>query len=270
MRGMVTLVSGSGTLNVSNRARVVVAAGSDALPVANIIGLTGHYATISSQDYPVIGFVAGTTDSFYVGRYDGLNLGGITHIVKRYLIKEQIGYMSHSGMNIQIAGVDYESSLGIQDGANAGTLYPTPTDAVYPDQTSPSFMGNFLIQIDGGDYYWMTSINGSDGGNTTISMDGNGQYWRLLPNGGTAVNIKIYKFVQKGATIMRQEKDLPDHTFRKIDRSGSPNLTGDDQSSQVMSLSASGDDGHHDFINQKETLSYKIEYTNGSKEEGEI
>ena len=267
--GATLVTSGSGgTLSITPRAKVSVI-NYEMWPISKIISTENHFHRVSGTDYPVIEFVNGTTDKFYIGSYIGGDVAGANLVVNRRLVDNQLGYLSHRGLNLKVTGSDLEQSLSIQNGENASTLFPTPLE-VNPDQTTYAFMENFIIQVNGGEYYWITSIDGDDSGDTTMVISGNDMYWKTLANGGTNVTIDVYKYVQQGATIMGQQGDLETHEFRTLDRSGRPVITGTDSDGTVLESLGLPEGQFHDLIRHSESVSYNIEYRNGFKEEGEI
>jgi hypothetical protein len=252
------------SLSITNRGRVT-ALNPNVLPISSMITGDNFYQTISGTDYEISSLVSGTDDQFYLANYNAGSFAGINMIVTRRMVDNVVGYMSSRGLNLQFTGIDYETTLGIQDGAN--NILP------YIDPIVNNFMANYIIEVDGKSY-WMTGINGNNPvGDTTINLSGPDVYWTTLSSGGTSVSVNIYKYESKGATIEGQQKGQPSHTFEKIDRSGSPNVTGTDSPTEtvVASLSVNSNEGMpQEFINQKESVSYKIQYTNGAKEEGKL
>jgi hypothetical protein len=133
-------------------------------------------------------------------------------------------------------------------------------------------MANYIVEVDGVNY-WMSGINGnSPAGDTTINLSGPDIYWRTLLNGGTSVTVNMYKYNSLGSTIPGQQSGQPTHTFQKLDRSGSPNVTGTNELNDaiVASLSVEDQGMPKENIKQKESISYKIVYSNGSGEEGTL
>lgn len=252
------------SLGVTNRGRVT-ALNPNVLPISSLITGPNFYQTISGTDYEISSLVNGTTDQFYLANYNAGSFAGINMIVTSRMVDNVIGYMSSRGLNLQFSGVDYETSLGIQDGAN--NILP------YTDPIVNNFMSNYIVEVDGKNYL-MTGINGNNPvGDTTINLSGPDVYWTTLTSGGTSVTVNIYKYESKGATIQGQQKGQPTHTFARIDRSGSPNLTGTDTPTDtvVASLSTNSNNGMpQEFIRQSESVSYKIVYSNGAKEEGKL
>ena len=305
-----TVTSGAeGAISVTFRGKVTVQ-NYALLPISQLIANQNHYLVVGAS-YPITSMVPGTENQFYIGEWNSANTT-TPILVNRWMISAQIGYLSYRGLNLRITGVDYEDPSGtlkIQNGYRSlpspprnSTLYPNPIygnqDFLPPeqasyqtlecneDQTDFAFMENYIVQIDGGEYYWITAANGDDGrpyaqwgeisptspstGYTTLVISGTPQYWKTLANSGTNVSVNIYKYIPKGATIMGQQYDLPEHSFRVLDRSGGPVITGiDGDDATLVSLSA-GQDQFHDSIKQTEGVSFKITYANGNEEEGEI
>ena len=87
--------------------------------------------------------------------------------------------------------------------------------------------------------------------------------------GGTSVNVTIYKYEKEGATIRGQIDDLPEHTFRTLDRNGRPIITGQFDDNTIISYSKPKDQVL-DIVQHNESISFSIEYDDGTKEEGEI
>jgi hypothetical protein len=252
-----------GFLTVTTRGRVTVL-NSSLLPISSMITGPNFYHNVSSIDYEISSLVDGTTDQFYISGYNGGTIAGLNMVITKRMVDNVIGYMSHRGMNIQFSGIDYETSLGIQDGSN--NILP------YVDPVVNNFMANYIIEVDGVNY-WMSGINGnSPAGDTTINLSGPDIYWRTLLNGGTSVTVNMYKYNSLGSTIPGQQSGQPTHTFQKLDRSGSPNVTGTNELNDaiVASLSVEDQGMPKENIKQKESISYKIVYSNGSGEEGTL
>lgn len=248
----------SGFISVTNRARIT-ALNPNILPISSLINEENYYQTIGVNDYLIISLVDGTDDQFYISNYSGGDVNGANLIVSKRVIDGKIGYMSYRGLNLKLSG-NYETILGIQNGSN-----PVLTPVLNDD-----FKENFVIEI-GTDKYWINTIDGNSPiGFTTISLSGPDNYWKTLANSGTNVTLNIYKFTIKGATIMGQQFDQPEHTFRVLSRSGSPNIVGSEEDGTIVTSLAAKDDGINDFIKQNENISYKIQYSNGTEEKGEL
>lgn len=259
INGVTTVIS-STTGDLSNVKRGKITALSPTVqPIASILDGDNFYHYVGSSEYPVIGFVPSTTDQYYIGNYNGGDINGANLKVKRKVISNEIGYLSYRGLKLEMAG-DYETSLGIQNGANSLVVVD---DGVEND----GFKENFIVIVDT-DSYFISEINGnSPPGSTTFTLSGVNHYWKTT---GTAVNVTIYKYTKNGATIMGQQDDLPPHTFLTLDRNGRPVITGTYQDGTVEYLSVPNGNEIKDIVNQTENISFKIEYSDGMIEKGEI
>lgn len=251
------------TLTVILRGRVQ-ALSSGVLPIDRMIkGNENFYQEIGGTEYLVVGFVPDTNDEYYIDGYDDGDAAGVSVDMRQKIIKERIGYLSHRGLMLKMSG-NLEEDLGIQNGANSLVVVD---DGVEND----GFKENFIVVVDD-DNYWISEIDGDNpSGFTTITLSGPDHYWTTLPEGGTSVNVTIYQYLKQGATIMGQQYDLPEHTFRTLDRGGRPVITGTTpEDGVVMSLNAPGGDTFNDSVYQDEGISFQIQYEDGTQEEGEV
>ena len=69
---------------------------------------------------------------------------------------------------------------------------------------------------------------------------------------------------------MGQQFDLPPHTFRTLDRAGRPVIDRVDQDGVVTGLSLPEGNEVNEFVAQNESISFSIEYADGTSEQGEI
>jgi len=96
-----------------------------------------------------------------------------------------------------------------------------------------------------------------------------------LQGGGTSVSYVIYQYEKtEDVNIPGQKFDLPDYTFRIIDRRGEEIITNTTESPTAMPMMAltagASDDNVVNYLQQNEGISFNIEYFNGSTEQGEI
>jgi uncharacterized protein YxjI len=87
------------------------------------------------------------------------------------------------------------------------------------------------------------------------------------------VSYEIYKYTKtENITIEGQQFDLPSHTFKVLDRSGTEIITGITSDSDLVMTQNIEEPGNifTENVMQQEGISYKIEYTDGSVEEGEL
>lgn len=251
------------TLTVTKRGRVQ-ALSSGVLPISNMIKVNENfYQKISGTEYLVVGFAAGSTSEFYVDGYDGGDAAGVSIDMSQKIIKQRVGYLSHRGLMLKMSG-NLEADLGIQNGANSLVVVD---DGVEND----GFKENFIVVI-GDDSYWISEIDGDNpSGYTTITLSGPDHYWTTLPEGGTSVDVTIYQYLKQGATIMGQQYELPEHTFRTLDRAGRSVITGTTSDDEVVvSLNAPEGNTFSESVYQNEGISFQIQYEDGSQEEGQV
>ena len=261
--GITAIIYGTGILKVALRGKIT-ALSAGALPITNVLkGGENFYQKVSGIEYLVTGFVKDTTDQYYLGLYDSGDMNGVTVDMRQKIIKERIGYLSHRGLMLKMSG-NLEQDLGIQNGTNSLVV---TDDGIEND----GFKENFIVVIND-DSYWISEIDGNNpSGYTTITLSGTDHYWTTLPEGGTSVNVTIYQYLKQGATIMGQQFDLPEHTFRTLDRSGRPVITASTEEDGVIaSLSIPEGNIINESVYQNEGISFQIEYADGTNEQGEI
>jgi hypothetical protein len=257
------IINSNGDLIVSNRGRVM-ALSSSVLPLSNIIRISNikYVFKVNLSDYVITGFVPLTNNQFYIDNYNEGDIASANLRVDQKVLINEIGYFTHRGLKLQLSG-NLESSLGIQNGANSLVVVEDGIE-------NSGFKENFIVNI-GEDSYFIADIDGNNpSGYTTITLSGNDHYWKTLTAGGTNVDVNIYKYESKGATIMGQQFDLPPHTFRTIDRSGRSVINYEDDQGNVVGLSVPSGNEVIDSVDQKEAINFNIEYSDGSKENGEI
>ena len=260
--GAINIVSSIGDLEVKHRAKVT-ALNPSVTPINEVISVDNYYFAVNDVEYKVIGFVPGTDDQFYILNYTGPDLGSSTNlIVYKRLTTEKIGYFTHRGLKLEVSG-NLEVSLGIQNGTNQLVV---SGDGVENNR----FKENFIVFIDDQSYF-IAEINGDEpSGFTTITLSGPDVYWKTIDFGGTPVNFTIYHYEKQGATIMGQQFDLPEHSFRTLDRAGRSVIDRIDQDGLVTGLSLPSGNSLNDFVKQEEKISFTIQYADGSQEKGKI
>lgn len=252
--------SNAGKLNVEYRARVT-ALSSSVFPISNVVGLNNFYFKVNTDDYPITDFVPSTNNQFYISGYSNGDVASANLRVDRKVIKQEVGYFTHRGLKLKMAG-NLESSLGIQNGANSLVVVDEGVE-------NNGFKENFIVVI-GSDSYFIAEINGnSPTGYTTITLSGTDHYWKTLLAGGTSVSATIYKYTKNGATIQGQQFNQPTHTFQTIDRSGRPviDYINDDEET-VTGLSLPVGNEIVELVHQTESIGFIIEYDDGTIEEG--
>lgn len=268
IRNLTTVINSTvGELTITKRGRVT-ALSSSVLPIHNVIRLNNTFQKINLEEYPILEFVEGTTDQYYIGDYQdgfGNNRGDINNTnlrVNQKVAENQVGYLHYRGLKLQMTG-NLESSLGIQNGANSLVVVDEGIE-------NNEFRENFIVVIES-DSYFIDQIDGDNpSGNTTFTLSGDPHWWTTLSMGGTSVNVTIYKYTKNGATVDGQQFDLPAHTFRTLDRAGRPVIDHVDQDGTVTGLSLPEGNQINEFVKQTEGITFSIEYADGTTEQGEI
>mgnify|MGYP000202101830 CR=1 FL=1 len=260
----VVATSTSGVYSVESRGRVTVL-NSNYCPIDEIVRLRNNFFfKYSGTEYEITGFVPETDDQFYVKDYTTGSLASVNLKINQKVVAQEIGYLNYRGLKLQLNG-DYETSLGIQNGANNLVVVDEGVE-------NDKFKENFIVAI-GSDNYFISDIDGnSPAGKTTIVLSGTDHYWKKLSSGGTSVSVTIYNYTKNGATIDGQQFDLPPHTFRTIDRSGRSVIDRIDENGIVTGLSLPEPEGNeiNEFVYQTEGISFSIEYSDGTTEQGEL
>ena len=257
---IVKMTSTTGNLQ-ANLQGTVTCLNSTILPIYNVITDTeSFYCIVSNNEYQIVGFNG--NNQFFISGYNLGGMGSVNLKVNKKVIKQEVGYFTHRGLKLKMSG-NLESSLGIQNGANSLVVVDDGIE-------NSGFKENFIIVI-GSDSYFIADINGGNPvGYTTITLSGTDNYWKTLGAGGTSVSATIYKYQKLGATIPGQQFDLPEHTFRTLSRSGSPIIDRTDENGEVTGLSFGSGAQITEFVQQTESISFRIEYADGTFEEGEL
>lgn len=257
---LTNIKTGTGDLEVTLRGKVTVA---NVLlhPISNIVDIENYYFAALGDEFKISGFVPNTDDQFYIANFPGPNLGSSNNlIVYQRVVDRQVGYFGYNGLKLQMTG-DYETSLGIQNGANSLVIVDDGLE-------NSGFKENFILLIDS-DTYFIEQINGNNPpGNTTFTLSGNSYYWQTLGAGGTPVNVTIYQYDKLPITIMPQNDFDNEHTFRTLDRSGRSVISYTDQDENITTLGTA--DGTIEHIKQTESVKFKIEYQDGQTTQGEL
>lgn len=227
------------------RARVRVS-GSFA-DVRNFIRGKCYFVNGGTQ-YEIIGFVPGTTDEFYIAGYSG-SAAGVPLVVYQRLVDGAVGNFTRRGLKVTVAGVNLESSLGIQNGHN--TLV-AEEDWV---EDGP-FMEDFIVTIDGENYFIMDVDGDSPVGSTTFVISGADAAWGTAAEGGSPVDFILTRYEKLPATIPGQQFSLEEHAFRNIDRSGR----------EVVTATSGELGGVQSLTTLAEGVSFTIEYADGRTE----
>jgi hypothetical protein len=250
----------TGKLTVKKRGRITV--DSSLADVRNLIRGT-CYLVITGDQYKVNGFVDGVDDEFYIEDYDDGDMSGVDLVIYQRIVDNAIGYLSHQGLRLRVSG-DLETTLNIQNGHRN---LVAEDDRVEND----CFKENFLVTIDGEDYFIVDIDGDSPSGYTTILLNGLDSYWSTFAAGGTSVDFTITKYTKKEITIPGQQFDLDAATFRTYDRAGREVITVDtEETPEEVSMLSIPESNASDYVRQKESVAFKIEWADGSVEQGEI
>lgn len=258
--------STTGNVALKNRGRVQV--DPSLTDVRNLI--RGKcYVLIGAIQYEVAGFVSGEDDQLYIAAYDLGDTAGTNFKLYQRIVDNQIGYLSYQGLKLRVAG-DLETSLGIQNGHRNLTAL---NDRVEND----GFKENFLVAIEGQNYF-ITDIDGdSPSGFTTITLNGPAVYWQTWAAGGTSMPFSITQYTKQELTIPGQQFDLEAHTFRTYDRQGREVIDRTiEETSEVSMLSDEVSmlsvpiDNVVETVSQSEGVTFNIEWADNSHESGII
>jgi hypothetical protein len=161
------------------------------------------------------------------------------------LANNKTGYFHYKGIKLDTA-INYESSLGIANGANPIT---TPLE-------NSLFKENFLILIDT-EYFAIKEIDG-----TTIYLMGPHKNWKTT---GTSVSYTILQYEGLGVSIQASTR-TPEHdgyNFDLIDRRGNDviEISTEDVSSlsMLMATALNQGGGASDLVGQEESITFSIE-----------
>lgn len=213
------------------------------------------YYNDTGIQYEVIDFVDGETKQFHIAEWSGGSVAGKSIALYDRLIDTRYGLLTYQGISLQTV-TNYESSLGINNGANP---------ILVPLEDS-KFKENFIVVINDPDNgadneaFAIAEING-----TTITLDGDIHYWTTLTNGGTSVPFEIYNYETLPVTVA----GVP---FQRLDRRNSEVITSTTETVSPMAMSAAApqEPGFSDFVKQEEKISFRIDYADGTIEEGSL
>lgn len=150
--------------------------------------LQGDYLLLAGSQYQIVEFP--TTSTFYITNYTAGNMGVSSVKVYRRLTDNQIGYLKYNGMTLT-TGTNYETSLGIMNGANGSGIVLENSSA----------KENYLVLI-GSTYYGISEIDG-----TLITLSGPKLTWQLS---GTSVGFSIVHVENQNVVVEGEEFYLID------------------------------------------------------------
>lgn len=273
----VVVSNNTGKITISLRGRVDfsgnVVVNGDTVTLDSIQNLMGsyyengrnHYLLYSGTQYAFNGFVKDSTTQFYISNWSGGTVSGIANAsLYQRLANNKIGYLSYKGLTLTTT-TNYETTLSIQNGANADSLY-SATDASGNPYTlqldNNSFMENYLILINS-DYYAITNING-----TLITLAGPDQVWKTS---GTSVNFDIIKYDKEAVSIPeRVSPPMDGHDFEYLDRQGNDVIEASVPVQALATIFNTPDDQKVELTNQQEGISFSIKTKDGNTFEGEL
>jgi hypothetical protein len=248
--------SGSdGTFAISRRGLVDL--GSPPIDDIRDLVRIGDYVLYDEKQYKIKSFVNNENYKFYIEDYVAGDVGGVDVTIYRRIIENCVGQFDYSGMLLETLS-NYESLLGIENGANSGGLLTK----------SNKLKENYLILI-GTQYYSILDIDGIN-----ITLDGPINDWTTL---GTSVNFTIYRFESQSLYIPESvEPPIPEYTFSQIMRSENEVITNAIElnfiSNKILNAANSHGTGNElsEVAAQQESIQCIIEYKDGTKEEKEI
>lgn len=245
--------NGSGKVTVTRRGKV------SAIDLQNDwLVKNDDYIRYSGTDYKITGFEDAST--VYIAGYTSGTVAGVPIKIYKRLITQGTGYVDVRGMYLTTA-IDYETALDIQNGTNPPV---TPVE-------SSSFKENFLVLIDGS-YYNITDWDAN-----RIDLSGPKATWGLA---GTSVTYQILQYDNVSPIDhTSQQYDQETVRFQRLDRRGESPVTYSIASLsmyQQMMLGAAAlnnGSGGNEIVEQvptNETVSFSIEWNDGTIEEGTV
>ncbi len=279
-----TINSGStGILTVSRRGRVeldsTILIRGDNITLSDVRDLMdsyhnngeNHYVLYDSNQYEFFGFIDGSTRNFYIKNYTDGDVVGTNIVIYQRLLNSQTGYFNYKGLKLTCLS-DMEVFLGVQNGANADTLFAdldSHGDPYTLQLENNHFKENFLVLI-GSDYYAISEIDGND-----IWLVGPEQNWYLT---GTSVNFDIYRYDKASGEIpSRDYPPMHGFSFDFLDRRGSEiiEMTIDTAPSMLMLSSAfnaseENQDQIVDSIKQTESINFTVKTKDNQIFEGNL
>jgi hypothetical protein len=248
------LAAGTGLWFSSNRGVVDIT--GDYLKVirneyVQIITSSSHYY---KNQYKIIGFIPNDTNRLYIENYTIGTIGNISINIIERLIDAAVGYFHYQGMTL-LTNTNYEVSLGIQNGVNSAIILGGNAAV-----ENSHFKENYLVLING-NYYAISEIDGM-----TITL--NGPFMDCgLSHTANQVTFQILWFIKEigQVTIPPRENDpiyIPGGTFASLNRDVTEVImyTSNDNAPIGIGLLP-----NNEILNQKESISVKIERFKGEK-----
>lgn len=249
--GEEVLASSSGQVQVIRRGLVTLA--GLGVPASRHVR-SGDFLYYNGIEYNVIG-ASDVNETLHISGYNLGSAGNVYVECRRRLMQSETGAFDYHGMKL-VTQVDHEVELGILNGSNPP--YSDP-NMVTDDNR---FKENYLVKI-GNDYFRIEDIDGM-----VITLGGPRRDWGTQAAGGSNVGYSIIHLQKQGVSVGL-------NVFNKIDRSGKEPIRAevyDDVSETVtlIALQADENTGIEEHVHQTESISFKIEYRDGTTEEGEV
>ncbi len=208
----------------------------------------GDFVHYDGDEYEIVGFDG---VDLLIGDYDSGDATGVDIEVRRLLASERYGYFGYRGLRLE-TNTDLESSLDIVNGSN-------PPSGDFQDNSN--FKQNYLISIDD-EFFRIEEIDG-----THLVLGGPEQSWTTLAAGGEAVSFDVIHLEKTGVEVGfwafdHIDRDGQDAVERRIESTVDDNVA-------VTILSSPGSSVLEN-VNQEESVSFEIEYIDGSFEEGTL
>ncbi len=242
--GSSVISSGTGMVAITRRGRV------QTQELVNSWGAkAGDWVRYAGANYQIANFRDGSTP--YILGYSAGNVAGVTITVYHRLVDNAVGYVDVRGMYM-ITTPNYESTLAVQNGDHPPSV---------PVENS-SFKENYLVLING-NYYQITRWNANQ-----IDLVGPKVTWGLV---GTSVSFSMIQFFNVTPVIENN------HLFQQIDRRGveaidiTQTMSGSPMALRAAALNAvNNGDGINEIVSAEESITWEIQYEDGSIEEGGI
>jgi hypothetical protein len=198
--------------------------------------------------YKVTDLAGGSSNDFFVSGWSAGSVAGKSVKLYQRLASQKYGSMTYSGMEL-VTDTNYETSLQINDGVNSTG---DPLD-------NSRSKDNFLVRlVDAGksldELFGISSIDG-----VNVTLAGDLHFYGLT---GSTVSVQVYRYVSIPA-------DVGGVTYSSIYRSG-PQRIANVAGQSGSSMGVAETPGYAENVSTGEGIHFKIEYTDGTTEEGKI
>jgi hypothetical protein len=298
--------STSGTLSVTRRGRARIT--EIGLPDISVLLKLNDYIVYGANQYKMYAFVEGVTNEGYIANYTGGDVVGIGATIYRRLADNLIGYFHYKGISLQ-AFNNLEANLGILNGANPPSDPEDIVESNhFLENYLIEINGEYFqiasidqnnVVLSGPLNQWRTMASGG----TVVTYNvlqfikeriifqGNNYDFidRRGGEGGTGANTTKeflfipYFYTMSGGVHTGGATHAPDYVTRQLSMKGGVNMGGDaDEDMMITGMSFNSVSGLaatalnsqgseiKETIGQNESVSYTIEYRDGTIEQGEI